>query len=60
MNLLLPHLKMALLVLGIFKNPGSYKTYIDINGIADLKKTNVTNNEVTLGMHFLKSSFYET
>ncbi|CAL8096692.1 unnamed protein product [Orchesella dallaii] len=34
---------------GIFKNEGPYKTFIDINGIPDLKKTNVDKNGIVLG-----------
>lgn len=34
---------------GIFKNEGPYKTYIDINGIADLKKTGLDANQMSLG-----------
>ncbi|ODN05815.1 Aldehyde oxidase 4 [Orchesella cincta] len=34
---------------GIFKNQGPYKTFIDINGIPELKKTSVDKNGIVLG-----------
>lgn len=44
-------------ILGIYKNTVPYQTYIDVNGIAELKKTNVNDNEITLGKPVAKINY---